>query len=634
VGLVVQKFGGSSLKDPDSVMEAARKAIRAKHGGNQVIVVVSAQGSTTDDLIAKAAQITAAPSAREMDMLLATGEQISIALTALAIQELGEKAVSFTGQQVGIVTDSTHRKARIKSIDTRRLREALDAGSVIVLAGFQGVDELGDISTLGRGGSDTTAVAVAAAMKLAGYEVTCEIFTDVDGVYTTDPRIVPDARKMDAISYDEMLEMASMGAGVMHSRSIEFAKKYDVPLMVRNSRSDALGTWIVPEAEWMTEFPVCGCALAADEARLVLEGVPDRPGVSHRVFAALASANVAVDMIAQSVGTGGKAAIGFTVLNSELEKTKKTLAPIVAELGATLSEIGKVSKVSVVGAGMRALSGVAERMFQSLAAEGVNMKMITTGDIKISVLVEEEEPGEQLPGVETDVPAEPIKKAHLESRKAIRGRKALRAVHAAFQLAEPRKGAGVPADQGGNGFKPRRNPLVTPGADDRAAAISRLEGMEDVLVSGVHLNAEQSRVTIHDIPDRPGNCSKVFNAVATGGILVDMIVQNLSGPGKAELSFTVPRADLTRALKRTQDVVREIDAGCRVVGDADVAVLFVMGVGMRTHTGVARTMFGALAARGINIAMINTSEVCVGVVVEKARGEEALACLREAFKLV
>jgi aspartate kinase len=632
VGLVVQKFGGSSLKDSERMMEAARKAVRAKHSGSQVIVVVSAQGSTTDDLIAKAAEITASPSAREMDMLLATGEQISIALMALAVQELGEKAVSFTGPQIGIVTDSTHRKARIKSIDTRRLREALDAGNIVVLAGFQGVDELGDISTLGRGGSDTTAVAVAAAMKQAGSEVTCEIYTDVDGVYTTDPRIVPDARKIDAISYDEMLEMASMGAGVMHSRSVEFAKKYDVPLMVRNSRSDALGTWIVPEAEWMSEFPVCGAALAADEARLVLEGVPDRPGVSHRVFAVLADANIAVDMIGQSVGSGGKASIGFTVLNSDLEKTRKTLAPIVADLQATLIESGKVSKVSVVGAGMRALSGVAERMFEALAADGVNMKMITTGDIKISVLIDEDALAEE--SLADAIAGESIKKAHLESRKAIRGRKALRAVHAAFRLAEPRKGAGVPHEPGGNGFRQRLNPLVVSGAKDREAAIARLEGMEDVLVSGVHLNSEQSRITIHDLPDRPGNCSRVFNAVASGGILVDMIVQNLTAPGKAELSFTLPRADLTRALKRTQDVVRAIDSGCRVVGDADVAVLFVLGVGMRTHTGVARTMFGALAARGINIGMINSSEVCVGVAVEQSRGEEALTCLKEAFKLM
>lgn len=633
MGVVVQKFGGSSVKDAQRIMEAARKAIRAKHAGNQVIVVVSAQGSTTDDLIAKAAEITATPSAREMDMLLATGEQISIALTAMAIHELGERAVSFTGPQIGIVTDSTHRKARIKKIDTQRLLEALDAGNIVVIAGFQGVDELGDISTLGRGGSDTTAVAVAAALKLAGHDVQCEIYTDVDGVYTTDPRIVPDARKMDAISYDEMLEMASMGAGVMHSRSIEFAKKFDVPLMVRNSQSDTIGTWIIPEEPWMSEFPVCGVALAADESRLVLEGVPDRPGVSHQIFAALADANIAVDMIAQSVGEGGKATIGFTVLNTELDKTKKTLAPLVAEWGVTINDTSKVSKVSVVGVGMRVIAGVAERMFQALAQEGINMKMITTGDIKISVLVEEDgaDDGSGWPTPEP-APTEPIKRAHLESRKAVRGRRALRAVHTAFGLANPRKGAGEKTGANGE-FRPRLNPLLTPNDKDRDAAIARLTGMEDVLVSSVHLNTEQSRITIRDLPDVPGNCSRVFNAVATGGILVDMIVQNQSGPGKAELSFTVARADLTRALKRTQDVVREIDPNCRVVGDGDIAVLFVLGVGMRTHTGVARTMFGALASRGINIAMINTSEVCIGVVVERSRGEEALACLQEAFKL-
>jgi aspartate kinase len=634
VGLVVQKFGGSSLKDAERVMEAARKAIRAKHAGNQVIVVVSAQGSTTDDLIAKAAEITPAPSAREMDMLLATGEQISIAITAMAVHELGEKAVSFTGPQIGIVTDSTHRKARIKKIDAQRLREALDAGNVAVLAGFQGIDEQLDITTLGRGGSDTTAVAVAAAMKLAGYEVECEIYTDVDGVYTTDPRIVPDARKIDAISYDEMLEMASMGAGVMHSRSIEFAKKYDVPLMVRNSRSDALGTWIVPETDWMREIPVCGAALAADEARVVLEGVPDQPGVSHRVFSALATANIAVDMIAQSAGGGGKATIGFTVLNAELDRTLKTLRPIADELGATLRETGKVSKVSVVGAGMRTVSGVAERMFAALAAADINMKMITTGDIKISVLIEED--AVIPPADPDDTPAEKVKQAHLDAKKAVLGRKALRAVHAAFGLAQPRKGAGHEvrnADKRVQDFRPRPVPATVPGAKDREAAIARLEGMEDVLVSSVHLNPDQSRITIHDLPDRPGNCSKVFSAVATGGIIVDMIIQNMTGPGTAELSFTVPKADLTRALKRTQDVVREISPGCRVVGDADIAVLLVLGVGMRTHTGVARTMFGALAERGINISMINTSEVCVSVVVERTRGEEALACLREAFRI-
>src|SRR6476619_371200 len=329
MAIVVQKFGGSSVANAERIMRAARRAVRAKQAGNQVVVVVSARGDTTDDLIQLASEISENPPAREMDMLLATGEQISIALMAMAIQELGEPAFSFTGVQVGIRTDSTHTKARIKEISTERMRQALHAGQIVIVAGFQGVDEKANITTLGRGGSDTTAVALAAALKLsmnAGSKsdtnlrsVECEIYTDVDGVYTTDPRQVPEARKMDAISYDEMLEMASMGAGVMHSRSIEFAKKYDVPLMVRSSRSDAVGTWIVPEAEWMSEFPVCGAALAADESRLVLEGVPDRPGVSHRVFSALATANIAVDMIGQSVGTGGKATIGFTVLNADLE---------------------------------------------------------------------------------------------------------------------------------------------------------------------------------------------------------------------------------------------------------------------------------------------------------------------------
>ncbi len=626
MALVVQKFGGSSVASAERVLEAARKAIIAKHanGGNDVIVVVSAQGGTTDDLIAKAAEISASPSAREMDMLLATGEQISIALTAMAIQELGEKAISFLGPQIGLVTDNTHQKARIKKIDTERIRAALDSGHIVVLAGFQGMDEQYDITTLGRGGSDTTAVAIAAAMKRAGCEVRCDIYTDVDGVYTTDPRLVPDARKMDAISYDEMLEMASMGAGVMHSRSIEFAKKFDVPLMVRNARSDASGTLVVPEEEWMSEFPVCGAALAVDESRVVLEGVPDRPGVSRNIFAKLAQANIAVDMIAQSVGSGGKATIGFTVLSTEFEKTIRTLEETVRELGATLRETGKVSKVSVVGAGMRKLAGVAEKMFQALTDAGINLTMITTGDIKISALIEEvEEPELDL----EDLPKEKIKKIHEESRKAILGRKALRAVHAAFGLNAVRKGAGD-----ASAFRLRPTP-ISAASTDRETSISRLDGMEDVLIDRVDLDEQQSRITIFDLPDRPGSCSRVFNAVASSGILVDMIVQNLTEPGRAELSFTVPRSDLTRALKKTQDVVQEIDRACKVVGDSDIAVLYVFGVGMRTHTGVAQRMFAALAEKTINIAMINTSEVCIGVVIERARGAEAYAGVKAAFQM-
>ncbi len=267
--LVVQKFGGSSVATAQRIMAAARRAIQAKKAGNQVIVVVSARGDTTDELIDLAREICEHPPAREMDMLLATGEQISIALMAMAIQSLGEPAISFTGAQIGIVTDSFHTKARIKNISTQRLHEAFKAGKVVIVAGFQGIDENYNITTLGRGGSDTTAVALAAVMKhdsappgTTTTQVGCEIYTDVDGIYSTDPRIVPEARKMDAISYDEMLELASVGAGVMHSRSIEFAKKFDVPLQVRSSFTDNEGTWIVPETEWMREVVVCGAATA------------------------------------------------------------------------------------------------------------------------------------------------------------------------------------------------------------------------------------------------------------------------------------------------------------------------------------------------------------------------------------
>jgi len=582
-----------------------------------VIVVVSARGDTTDELISLAREISEQPPAREMDMLLSTGEQISIALMAMAIQSLGQPAISFTGAQIGIVTDSFHTKARIKNISTARMRQALEEGKVVIVAGFQGIDEHYNITTLGRGGSDTTAVALAAVMKHdaasspceAGDRgeaaVGCEIYTDVDGVYTTDPRIVPQARKIDIISYDEMLELASVGAGVMHSRSIEFAKKFDVPLQVRSSFSDVEGTWIIPEADWMREVVVCGAAIVRDEARVSLDGVPDQPGISHRVFSAIADQNIVVDMIAQNVGSGGRANIGFTVPSGELAATLAVLRPLAAVLDARLEHQQDVCKVSVVGTGMRTHTGVAERMFAALAAEDINMKMITTGDIKISVLVAKAD-----------------------------GVRALRAVHQAFGLHEPRPGAGLAGPGAPSSFRPRPGAVIeeAPGRD-LAALTQQLSSMEEIVVSDVLLNPDQGRITIFHIPDRPGNCSRVFQAVAAGGIVVDMIVQNLTSAGRAELSFSVPRGDLARALQLTHDVVQAIDPETRVVADPAIAKLFVLGVGMRTHTGVARRMFGALARRGINISMINTSEVRVSAVVDQPRGEEALACLKEAFNV-
>ena len=600
--LVVQKFGGTSVKNAERIMAAARKAIRAKQAGCQVIVVVSARGDTTDELIELANEISDAPPAREMDMLLSTGEQISIALMAMAIQALGERAISFTGAQVGIVTDSTHTKARIKSISTARMRQAVAEGQIVIVAGFQGIDDNSNITTLGRGGSDTTAVALSAVMKhdptyFGNGQVDCEIYTDVDGVYTTDPRVVPEARKMETISYDEMLELASVGAGVMHSRSIEFAKKFDVPVQVRSAFSDAEGTWIVPEADWMRDVVVCGAAMVRDEARISINDVPDRPGVSHRVFDAVAGRNIVVDMIAQSVGSNGRASIGFTVPANELNAALAVLRPITAELDATLEYDEQVSKVSVVGAGMRTHPGVAERMFAALAEAGVNLKMITTADIKISVLVEKAD-----------------------------GVRALRAVHQAFRLREPRPGAGLPA---------ARTAAAGPAGTGRdlAALAQQLGSMEEVLVSDVQLTTDQGRITVLNLPNQPGVCSSIFQAVAAGRIVVDMIVQNLSG-GKGQLSFSVPQPDLDRALTLAREAVAKIDPAVTVAADSNIAKLLILGVGMRTHTGTARKMFGALARRGINISMINTSEVRVSVVVDGQRGPEALACLKEAFSVV
>jgi aspartate kinase len=604
--LVVQKFGGSSVATATRITAAARRAVRARQAGNQVVVVVSARGDTTDELISLAREITDDPPEREMDMLLSTGEQISIALVAMAIQALGLPAISFTGAQIGIQTDSTHTRARIKTIDTRRIRQALAEGQIVIVAGFQGVDEQLNITTLGRGGSDTTAVALAATLKHeadarppVAYPVGCEIYTDVDGVYTTDPRVVPEARKLDAISYDEMLELASVGAGVMHSRSIEFAKKFDVPLMVRSSFTDTEGTWIVPEAAWMRDVDVCGAAMVRDEAGVFIEDVPDQPGVSHRLFSALAERHIVVDMIAQNVATGGKASIGFTVPKPELANALAVLHPLARELGATVSNDEEVSKVSVVGTGMRAHAGVAGRMFAALAAEGVNMKMITTGDIKISVLVEKAD-----------------------------GARALRAVHQAFALDRPRPGAGV-AVPGGVGPRPA-GPDTTKGSE-LAAGVARLAAMEEILVRDVVLDTGHGRVTVTDLPDQPGVCAKLFADVGAAGVLVDMIVQNLTRDRKASLSFSVPTADLDRAAAAARAAVPGIHPGTAVAADAGLAVLHVFGVGMRTHTGVAKAMFGALAERGINIAMINTSEVCVSVAVDAGQAGAALAGLRAAF---
>jgi len=380
MSIIVQKFGGTSVADAEKIQAAARKAIRAQQRGHQVVMVVSAMGKNTDALLDLASQLNEKPPARELDMLLSTGEQVSVALVAMAIDALGCKAVSLTGGQIGVRTDNSYGKARIQSIKVDRMRKLLDDGNIVIAAGFQGVDEEMNITTLGRGGSDTTAVALAAVL---GAEA-CEIYTDVDGVYTTDPRVLPEARRVDVISYDEMLELASLGASVMHNRSIEFAKKFGVPIHVRSSFSDAEGTMIVAESE-SSVAPVCGAALTRDEARITVLGVPDVPGTSLEVFSAISDRKIAIDMIVQNVAHEGQADISFTVQRSDLEGTLEAVYEAAAKLGAVgITHDDQVSKVSVVGGGMAHQAGVGHTMSATPSAAVVNIQTLSRSESKIS----------------------------------------------------------------------------------------------------------------------------------------------------------------------------------------------------------------------------------------------------------
>ena len=582
--IIVQKFGGTSVANAEKILAAARKAVAAQEQGNQVVMVVSAMGKNTDMLVNLAGQINKTPQAREMDMLLSTGEQVTVALMAMAIDSLGHKAVSLTGGQIGIRTDSSHTKARIQSISTDRMQTLLDEGNIVIAAGFQGIDEDFNITTLGRGGSDTTAVALAAVLQAAS----CDIYTDVDGVYTTDPRKLSDARRTSQASYDEMLELASLGAGVLHSRAVEFAKKFGVPLHVRSSSTGEPGTMVVSESESATN-PVGGAAVTKHEARVTISGVPDKPGSSLKIFTKMAEANIPIDMIVQNVGAEGIAEVSFTVVEDDLTATKTAVTAVADEIGAeNVSYAEDVAKVSVVGLGMARQAGVAHRMFRALADAGVNLRMITTSEIKISVAVEESQALD-----------------------------ALAVVHKAFELDKP------PADA-----KPFA--ASEPVATDALAVVASLAGMEDLMIDSVELDESQARITISEVEDKPGIAAEVFEAIAAGDVFVDMIVQSDGAGGKASMSFTVPREQLDAAIERTEEVAAKISGGV-VSSSPKVAKLSVSGIGLRTHAGVAIRMFEPLAEAGINVEMINTSEVRVNVIVDGSRGAEALACLQKAF---
>ena len=401
--IVVQKFGGTSVADASRIHLAARRAVRALLEGNQVVLVVSAMGHTTDKLLNLATQVSRRPAKREMDMLLATGEQVSIALMAMAIHEAGYEAISLTGAQVGLLTDSAHTQARIQSIDAERIKRWLDRGKIVIVAGFQGVDRDFNITTLGRGGSDLTAVAVAAALRAT----VCEVYTDVNGIYTADPRLVPQARKLDDISYDEMMEMAALGAGVMHSRAIEVGKKHGVPIHVRSSITDNPGTMIMDETPGMEGVVVRGVTLKRDIRRVTLAGLPNEPGVTAAVFDAVAEHGIMVDDIMQTVAAGGeKVTLGFTVEGREGGEIRALAELIAQRFNVQDVDIAAdLARVSVVGVGMRSHSGVAARMFAALAAGKIRIENIATSEIVISVLV-----------------------------RAADGERALQVVHQAFEL--------------------------------------------------------------------------------------------------------------------------------------------------------------------------------------------------------
>ena len=384
MALYVQKYGGSSVANAECMRRVAKRIYDTQKAGNQVVVVVSAMGDTTDDLIALAKQVNPEPNEREMDSLMATGEMASSAVLTMALHALGAKAISMTGQQAGIKVDGTHLKAKIQEINPRRIQQHLKQGCVVVVAGFQGMNPAEDVATLGRGGSDTTAVALAAALKADR----CQILKDVDGVFTANPRVVPAARKLDEIAYEEMLELASCGAEVLQSRAVEFAKNYGVVLEVLSSFEVKPGTLVREEDEKMEQMIIRGIAADKNQAKATLLGVPDTPGVAARIFKALAGANINVDMIVQNVSAAGVTDVSFTVAKDDINKTKRVIEPLVQEVKAAgLNFDGDIAKVSIVGVGMKSHSGVAYKMFDVLAANRINIEMISTSEIKISVAI-------------------------------------------------------------------------------------------------------------------------------------------------------------------------------------------------------------------------------------------------------
>ena len=593
MALLVQKFGGTSVADVTRIQAVAARIAACREEGHELVIVVSAMGHSTDELTALARAISSDPPQRELDMLLATGEQVSIALLSMALHAQGVPAVSMTGAQVGIITESAHGRARILEIRTERLARLLAEGQVVVVAGFQGTSSgaagTPEITTLGRGGSDTTAVALAAALGADA----CEIYTDVPGVLTTDPRKVGDAQLMAQVSCNEMLELASLGAAVLHPRAVEIARNYGVSLLVRSSWSDAPGTRLTsgsprPIGSGGLELgrPVDGAELEGDQAVLALSHVPDRPGVAALLFEALSAAGLNVDLIVQATQESSSNDIAFTLAAADLDRAqlvcREVLTAMGAELdagGAQLSAQGAMAKLSISGAGILGRPGVAARLFDTLARAGINLRLIATSEVKVSCLVA----GEQ-------------------------GAKALRATAEAFELQDSQL---------------RHDPLVCQ--------------LGEPAVRGVALDCDQAQVAVRRLPDRPGTAAAVCRALADAGIGLDAIVQSerthgLGDQRSRDMSFVLKRDERQRAERALAPLLRQW-SGARFEEGAAIARVSAVGAGMPCTPGTAARMFRCLADAGINIELIATSEIRTSCVVAAADGLAALQAVHAAFDL-
>ena len=590
MALLVQKFGGTSVADVERIQAVARRIARSREEGHDLVIVVSAMGHTTDELTGLARAITSNPPQREMDMLLATGEQVSIALLSMALHAQGVPATSMTGTQAGIVTESAHGRARILEIRTERLRHLLAEGQVVVVAGFQGTSNSAagtpEITTLGRGGSDTSAVALAAALGADA----CEIYTDVPGVLTTDPRKVADAQLMEQVSCNEMLELASLGAAVLHPRAVEIARNYGMPLVVRSSWSEAPGTLLTsgaarPIGHGGLELgkPVDGAELEEHQAVVALAHVPDRPGVAAQLFEALGAAGLNVDLIVQATHEGSSNDIAFTLAEDDLDRAELVCREVLAGLGAApgsdggaqLSAEAGLAKLSIAGAGIMGRPGVAARLFDTLARTGINLRLIATSEVKVSCLVA----GEQ-------------------------GAKALRAASEAFELGDSQL---------------RHNPEPC--------------HLGDPAVRGVALDRDQAQVAVRRVPDRPGTAAAVCRALADAGISVDAIVQSeRTHNGTKDISFTLKRDDRQRAEQALAALLNQWP-GSHFEEGAAIARVSAVGAGMPCTPGTAARMFRSLADASINIELIATSEIRTSCVVAEADGVRALQAVHAAFDL-